>query len=87
MGEVRANIAIGENNFARRQSGFELGFCFKAVTCIEQGGEMRIDLFKGAEFAVEIACNELAKRRFIAREADFECRLPLLCQSARGVMG
>src|SRR6267143_5926272 len=68
--QIRANVPVGENNFSRGQSRFDLAFCFKPVTGVKDGRELRVHGFERAEITVEIAPGEFAEGRIIARESD-----------------
>ena len=38
MGEIGADVAVGEDNLALVQGGFEFGLGFEAIAGVEQGG-------------------------------------------------
>ena len=69
MGEVRSDVAIGENNLAVAEGGFEFSLGFEAVAGVEQSREMWVDGFQCAKIAVEELADHLAKPGFVLRES------------------
>src|SRR5438445_8899348 len=53
MGEVGSHIAVGENNLAVVQSGFQFRLGFKAVAGVKEGSEVGIDTFERAKITVQ----------------------------------
>src|ERR1700720_2037378 len=68
--EVRSDIAVCEDGVAGSKFRFNLGFCFVAIACIEQSGEVSVHAFERAEIAIQKARDELAEESVIARETD-----------------
>ncbi len=69
MSQIRADIAIGENDFALVQRGFQAEFGFEAIAGIEQGAEVRVDGFERAKIAVEELADHFAEPGIVLGEA------------------
>jgi hypothetical protein len=69
MSEVGADVAVGKNNLAVVQRGFEFRLGFETVAGVEQGREMRIDAFERAEVTVEELADHFSEPGIVLREA------------------
>ena len=67
--EVGADVAIDEDDLAFGERGFDFAFGFEAIAGVEQSGEMRIDGFERAEFAVEKLADHFAEPGVVLRES------------------
>ena len=70
MGQVGADVAVDQDDLTFVQSGFNFRLGFEAVTGIEQRGEMGVDSFKGAEFAIEKLADHFAEPGIVLRESS-----------------
>ncbi len=61
VGEIGAHVAIGENNLAVVQCGFEFRLGFKAIAGIEQGSEVGIDPFQRTKIAIQELADHFAE--------------------------
>ena len=68
MREIRADVAVGENDFALVQGCFEAELGFEAIAGIEQGAEVRVDRFEGAKIAVEELADHFAEPGIVLGE-------------------
>src|ERR1700723_1096067 len=69
MRQVGRDVTVCEQSFTRCKIRFQGWTRFAAVFCVKQRGEMRVDRFQRAEFAVEETRHELAEKSVVAREA------------------
>ena len=67
--QIRPDVSVGKNRFARRQRRLQFCFGFEAVPGVKQRGEVRIHRLEFPEFAIQEAGDQLPERRFIARES------------------
>ncbi len=70
VGEIGGDVAVGEKDFAGGEGAFEQGFALEAVTGVEQGGEVGVNLVDLAEAAAEVIADEGTEEGIVAREAD-----------------
>src|SRR5262245_10178252 len=70
MSKVGRNVAIGENNVARIESGDDRASVLEAVAGIQQGGEVRVMV--RPEIAVEKLADHFAKPGFVLRKTGGE---------------
>ena len=70
MGEVRSDVAVGENDYALVQGRFQTRFGFEAIAGVEQGAEVRVDGFERAEIAVEELPDHFAEPGIVFGEAS-----------------
>ena len=68
MGEIRADVAVGEDDFALVQGGFEAEFGFEAIAGIEERAEVRINGFERAKIAVEELADHFAEPGIVLGE-------------------
>lgn len=69
MGEVRGDVAVGEDDSALSQSDFQMRLGFEAIARIEQGAEMRVNGFEVAEIAVEKLADHFAEPGIVLGKA------------------
>ena len=69
MGEIRADVAVGEDNFALVQGGFEAELGFEPIAGVEQGAEMWINGFERTKIAIEELADHFAEPGIVLGEA------------------
>src|SRR5579864_7028334 len=70
--EIGADVAVDENDFTSLQCHLEFALGLKAVACIEQRGEMRVDTLERAQLTVQKLPHHFAEPRVVLREG---CRI------------
>ena len=70
MGEVRSDVAVGENDYALVQGRFQTRFGFEAIAGVEQRAEVRIDSFERAEIAVQKLPDHFAEPGIVLGETS-----------------
>lgn len=70
VGEIRTDVAIGENDFAIVECFFEARLGLETIAGVEQRGEMRVDGFEGPEVAIEELADHFAEPGVVLRKAD-----------------
>ena len=68
VGEVRADVAVGEHDFAFIEGCFQARLGFKAIARIEQGAEVRVNRFERAKVAVQELTDHFAEPGVVLRE-------------------
>ena len=68
MGQIRADVAVGEDDFALVQGGFEAELGFEAIAGVKQGAEVRVDGFERAKIAVEELADHFAEPGIVLGE-------------------
>ena len=66
--EVGGDVAVGEDDFALVQGGFEAEFGFEAIAGIEERAEVRINGFERAKIAVEELADHFAEPGIVLGE-------------------
>lgn len=69
MGQIRSDVAVSEDDLALVQGAFEMGLGFEAIAGVEQGAEMRINSFEGAEIAIEELADHFAEPGIVLGKA------------------
>jgi pyridoxal phosphate enzyme (YggS family) len=67
--EIRSSVAVGEYGLARRQGGVKLALGLVPVSRIQQCGEVGVHGVERTELSIEVAGDELAEGRCVARKA------------------
>lgn len=71
MGEIGADVAVGEYDFSGVESGVEAEFGFEAITGVKERAEMRVNGFERAKIAVEKLADHFAEPGgFVLRKAS-----------------
>ena len=81
MCEIRADVSIGEYDFALVQGGIQAELGFEAIARIEQCTEVRVNRFERAKIAVEELPNHLAEPRIVLWETGRKDGVPAVDQS------
>ncbi len=68
MGEVGADIAVGQDHLAAVEGRFDLGFGFQTISGIEKRSEVWINAFERPELAIEKAADHFPKPGVVLRE-------------------
>jgi hypothetical protein len=68
VSEIRADVTVGENDFALVQGGFEAELGFEAIARVEECAEVRVDRFEGAKIAVEELADHFAEPGIVLGE-------------------
>ncbi len=67
--EIRADVAVDEDDLALVQGGFQAELRFEAVACVQQGAEVRVYGFERAKIAVEELADHFAEPGVVLRES------------------
>ncbi len=69
MGEIRTDVAVGEDNFALVQGCFQAEFGFEAISGVEECAEMRVNGFQRTKIAIEELADHFAEPGIVLGEA------------------
>src|SRR5580765_1353062 len=69
MGEIRAHVAVAENNSSISQRGKDGMARFEAVAGVQQSGYARIEGIQWAKIAIEKLANHFSKHGAVLRES------------------
>lgn len=81
--EIRADIAVGEEDLAGGECRFHFGLGFEAIASIEQRGKVGIDRRKGPKLAVQELRDHSAEETFVAGKTDARTGNSACFQGAR----
>ena len=70
MGEIGADVTVGDDGVAGGEVGFDFWFGFEAIAGVEKSGEVGIDGVERAEIAVQKLAGEFAEEAVVTRETD-----------------
>lgn len=75
MCKIGAYIAVGENDLALLECGFQLRLGFETIAGVKQRREVRIDGFERTEMAVEELADHFSEPGVVVRETSWEYRV------------